>query len=260
MTQPDPVPADGYAVPTIASPISLDYHGWWRRSLAIVAEGWPLLAALQAFGAAIGIAATVPVLLSGRTAAGLLVTNLVSALTAMACVHVTVSIAVGARPQPGRALLTAGRRALPLIWWQLLATVLTLLTAIVGLIPALYPLLVFTILPVVVLLERANALDRCVKLFNPNFGAAAARAGTVAGINLVTLVLGLLIGQLLQTALAGSGRLTAVVVGTGVAHLLIGASAVLTTPMTLTAYVDLRSRVEPVSAETLARTIGVTDS
>lgn len=289
-------PVAGYTVPPmLAQPthdplISPDYAGWWQRSIAIVRKGWRVLAGLQAFAFVIALVIQVPIAVSavstseqlnrglndpnnpslpdlsdflalfGLSIGGVVIVFLVSALATLASVHVGVSVAIGSDPQLGPALRLAGKRILPLIGWQFLGSLITLLFACLCLLPALYPTAVFTILPVVVLLERGGVIPRCFALFNENLGSAVARTATIAGITVGVQLFGGVIGQIIESALSGnghSGQVVGAVIAAALTQLGACAAAVLTSPLTLTTYADLRSRYEPLSTATLAQELGM---
>ena len=161
-----------------------DYSGWWRRTLAILRQGWRTLAVLQFIGFVLSLLFSVPQALlmlsvpddlarAGRTVdpdTGQAVTpdlgpmfglfgvtarrgvprHLVSFAVAIACNHVAVSVAAGLRPRIGAALGLAVRRVFPLLGWQILAGLIMLVGFCACILPAIYLSAVFLVLPAVV--------------------------------------------------------------------------------------------------------------
>jgi hypothetical protein len=284
------VPAGGYTVPSYSANdplVSPDYGGWWSRGLAIAARGWPQLATLQAIGVVLSVAAQVPSLLLVRSTqlqmtaaldegnqpdvwpvllrflgvavlAGLLA-FIVSALVTLATVYIGVSVAVGGRPSLSAAFALAGRRLLPLIGWQLLSLPIFLLGFCVCVLPVLYVAAVFTVLPAVVAIERSNAVGRCFTLFNRNLGVSIARIATILVIIIVVAVVGVGLQTAVRSVLATAGPETAlsVLLTTLVSTLVTAAAGIVIAPLTLAAYADMRSRIEPINAAVIAGELGV---
>ncbi|MDG4825615.1 hypothetical protein O7635_27525 [Asanoa sp. WMMD1127] len=300
--QPQPwpagVPAGGYLPPPqLGQPgadplVSLDFNGWWQRGIMIVRRGWRPLAAVQAAGVLLTLLVQAPpaiylVLTAddlertftttdtpvaadfapllgvlGLTVLATLLGVVVSAVITLAVVHIGVSAALGAPQRVNDALKLAARRVLPLIGWQLLAIPLYVVAVCFCVLPVFYVMAVFAVLPAVVAVERTNAFSRCFTLFHRDFGASAARIGTVIGLLIATGVVGGLLGGLAEAAInaavPGTGGLVAgAVVATLVGALLGGAAAVLVAPLTLTAYADMRARTEPVNALVIAQELGI---
>jgi hypothetical protein len=187
---------------------------------------------------------------------------LVAAVVTVASMHVGTSAAIGVPPRVGPALGIAVRRMFPMVGWQVLAGLIMLVALLACILPVFYAYAVFTILPAVVAFERGNAIGRCFRFFHNDLGSAAARTATIRGIGLAAGVAASLVGNVLsavaQVAFAGSAGLVAgVVASTAVAVMVGGGVAVLLMPMTLTAYADLRARVEPLTTATLAQEIGL---
>jgi hypothetical protein len=293
--------------------ISPDYSGWWRRSVAIVKQGWRSLAVLQLIGFVVSLLFSVPqalLLLNlsqdlttasttvdpdtgapvapdlssvfpviGLTLVGLFLTIMVGFAVAIACNHVAVSVAAGLRPRLGAALGLAVRRMFPLLGWQILAGLLVLLGVCACILPAIYLSAVFMVLPVVVTFERGgSAISRCFKLFHQDLGASIGRIATIGGITFGIAVVAYVISTIIQAAAGGpafdpqitdngngitsfgdfgTGYLVAVVAGAVVSDLLSRAGAVLTATLTMTAYADLRARVEPLTTAVLANEAGL---
>ena len=199
---------------------------------------------------------------------------MVSFVVAIACNHVAVSVAAGLRPRIGAALGLAVRRMFPLLGWQLLAGLILLAGVCACIVPAFYLAAVFTVLPVVVTFERgASAISRCFRLFHHDLAASISRVATIAGIGIGVGVVAYIVSTIIQMVPGtptfdpgssnpfggvGTGYLIAVVAGTVVADLMTRAGAVLTAPLTLAAYADMRARVEPLTTATLANEAGLT--
>jgi len=272
--------------------ISPDYGGWFNRGKTIVQRAWKELAVLQAVGLVLVLLVQAPIavfvafrtddlqnlagtgspdeppdfgLLFGIIGAGLLVVLISVILTAiitLASVHIGVSAAVGAPVRVGDALRLAARRLFPLLGWQILAIPIYIAGLCLCLLPVLYVAAVFTVLPVVVAVERTNAIGRCFKLFHGNLGVSVGRTATIIGLTLGVGLVGNLIGSVISAALqAGSASTSGLVIGTVAATtieaVLGGALAILLAPLTLTAYADMRSRIEPVSSATIAHELGI---
>ncbi|MET7425883.1 hypothetical protein [Dactylosporangium sp. NPDC005555] len=283
--------------------ISPDYPGWWRRSTAVVKQGWRQLAVLQFIGFLMSLLFSVPQALlvldwtkdlpsSGVTVdpetgqavtpdlgpvlatlglafVGGFLAILATFVVAIACNHVAVSVAAGLRPRLGAALGLAVRRVFPLIGWQIVAGLIMLVGLCACIVPVIYLSAVFMLLPVVVTFERGwSAISRCFKLFHRDLGSSISRIATIAGISIGVGVAGFVISSIVQAAggpsvtLGGQGTVdtryvVALVVGTALAELIARAAAVLTAPLTLTAYADLRARTEPLTTATLADEAGL---
>jgi hypothetical protein len=297
---PDPafgaVPAGGYTTPpqpAFTDPlVSPNYNGWWNRSISIVKRGWKPLAALQAIGVALALLLEAPaagygalmsddinrairsrgtdglpdltslVGLIGIGVAGVLLTIIIGSMVTIATVHVGVSVAMQVPVRISEAVALAARRVFPLIGWQLLALPIYIAGLCLCVLPVIYVAAVFLVLPVVVAVERTNAIGRCFRLFHRDLGSAVARTATILGILLAASLVGGVIGSVFEAAArtgAGgtAGIVTGSVVSTLVTALISGAVAVLVAPLTLTAYADLRARVEPVDATVIAQEIGL---
>jgi hypothetical protein len=302
-------PVAGYAVPYLPQYgydplISPDYGGWWQRGMAIVKAGWPQLASLQAIGIAVGMLVQAPLLIyialwsqsllsdanGGATGqpdlgpilgtAGLallaaFVSVIISAAITVATMHLAASIAAGTTRSVGASARLALRRALPLVGWEVLSAPIILAALCLCVLPVLYPLAVFTILPAVVAFERTNAISRCFALFHRNVGVAVGRIATIAGIGILVAVVASIIGQIVESAagVPGSigvpvggrdvetGVLIAATIGsTAVSVVLTAAVAVLTGPLTLLTYADLRARYEPLSTQVLINELGIDET
>jgi hypothetical protein len=279
------VPLDAAAPPPVEPLISANYNEWWRKTIAIVKSSWRMLLTLEAIGAAVNLVLTSPTTvyqqfatrdLQRATAGGdtrpdfgplftglglnLLATftaALVSALVTLAVVRLVIGVASGRRPEIGELLGGAARRLLPLIGWQLLASLIVLLGVCACVLPALYFAAVFMVLPVVVVLERGGVVSRCFRLFNSNLGVSVSRIATVFGITVGATVAAGLIVAVLNAIVPPESSSTAAVVGIALISTLIsvviaGGLAILTGPLIVTAYADMRARVEPVSTAMMA--------
>ncbi|GGM74717.1 hypothetical protein ACFFX1_13710 [Dactylosporangium sucinum] len=300
--QPYPVyyqaaPTGGYAVPVFGQQagydplISPNYGGWWQRTIAILKTAWKPLATLQAVGVVVTILVSVPQALYlvylqsqlpqttgttttteidfgpmlgvlGLSVLGVFVNLLVQFAIVIASNHIAVSVASGYQPQIGRSLAMAGKRVFPLIGWQLLAGLITIVGFCACILPGIYMIAVFLVLPVVVTFERTNVISRCFQLFHGDLGSSIARVATVWGIGIGVAIVAGIIAQVIQLGFGGveslsttnfetrgpvlTGALTVgIIIGTVISALLSAAGSVLTAPLTLTAYADMRSRIEP---------------
>jgi hypothetical protein len=278
--------------------ISANYSGWWRRGMAIVKTGWRQLASLQTIGIGAALLVQVPFVICvtvwgpaleerfdrpdagaetivdpgpvsvslGLVLLGILLSSLVSATIAVATVHLSVSIASGATRSVGLSARHALRRALPMVGWQFVAALIVLVGLCLCLVPALYLIAVFTILPAVVAFERTNAIGRCFSLFHRGFRVADGRIVTIIGIGVGVAVVASLLGGVVESA-AGVPRSLGMVVdpaasstgaqiaagiaSTTLSVVLAAAAAVLTGPLTLLTYADMRARVEALSTQVL---------
>jgi hypothetical protein len=209
----------------------------------------------------------------GLILAGAFLGLLVSFVVAIACNHVAVSVAAGLRPRLGAALGLAVRRVFPLLGWQVLAGLIVMVGICACILPAIYLSAVFAVLPAVVTFERGSAaIGRCFKLFHQDLGVSISRIATIGGISIGIAVVAYIINQIIQSVPGqpvfdtdsespfgdvGTGYIVAVVIGAVVTDLFTRAGAVLTSPLTLAAYADLRARVEPLSTATLADEVGL---
>jgi hypothetical protein len=265
--------------------ISADYAGWWNRGVEIVKRGWRPLVALQAVGLILALVTQVPVgvfaALAERDASlvtdadpaplfafaglgllGVLAAVVVTSIVTLATVHVGVSVAVGAPVRMGEAINLAARRVFPLIGWTLLAVPIYVAGLCLCVLPILYVAAVFTVLAVVVAVERTNAISRCFSLFHKDLGTAVSRIATVPGITIGVAVVGATIGAVAEVAArSGIADSAGIILGSTLSSLLAavlsGAAAVLLAPLTLTAYADMRSRQEPLTSARIAQELGI---
>src|SRR6266511_3141208 len=249
-------PPGGYAIPphvqeSLTDPlISLNYNGWWSRGVSIAKRGWKPLATLQALGV-IGFALVVALL-----------AIIVAAMVTIATVHVGVSVAIGAPVRIADALHLAARRVFPLLGWQLLAIPIYLLAVCACFLPVFYVAAVFVVLPVVVAVERTNAIGRCFSLFHGNLGSSIARIATIVGLNFGVAIAGGFVGTLFDAAARAASPGTVGLVAGSVASTLVAAAigaalAILLAPLTLAAYADMRARLEPLNTMMIAQQLGI---
>ncbi len=288
---PEWVPA-GALQPDPADPlISADYAGWWSRSLAIVKAGWRKLLVLQL----IGFAVAAPVLcwfsVQARLAqrenlrlavdplapadpadafaalgsgfGGIIVSFLVAALVLLASVRVVVAIATTGTADLRSSLAGSARRLFPLIGWQFLAGLLAVVAMCACVLPMFYVIAATSVLAAVVTFERSDIIARCFRLFHGDLGASVGRIATVMGLGFTVSTVGALIGAIPAAmfpveADTTTGALVAVAVVptliTGALGALVG---VATTTLTVTAYADMRARIEPLSTQVLVQELAM---
>jgi hypothetical protein len=181
----------------------------------------------------------------------------VNALVVLASVYVVVTAAVGGRATVGEALRGAARRVLPLVGWSLLAGLITVVGTCACLLPGLYLGLVFLFLPPVVAFGRRGVFVRCFQIFHTDLGAALGRTLTILGLIIATRIVSWTLDRVLGLSApppgAGTGELVVTTVVSVVIPAALGAAVgILTAPLTVVAYADLRARREPLSAAQLA--------
>ncbi|MCM4080808.1 hypothetical protein LXN57_24845 [Actinoplanes sp. TRM88002] len=266
--------APGYQLPSgyYAGPadplVSADFGGWWQRSFTLLAAVWrpmaqvqllwaiPLivvgvLTALYAPDRAVTFDSTTPpnfsdifeplfVVLPFTLAAVLL-----TLVAQLATLDVLVQRATGRPVSVSRALLTGLRRFPAMLGWQILAGLVILVGVLLCVLPGIYVLIVFLILPVIVLVERGQGISRAFQLVHANFGAAVARLATMVGLHIAfVLVEGVFSAIVNPTTGSGPGFTVATAIlsaGFSVA------TGVVMSPLLLTAYADMRARHEPFS-------------
>jgi hypothetical protein len=180
----------------------------------------------------------------------------------IATVHVGVSVATGAEVRLSSALGLAGRRVFPLLGWQLLAVPIYLVAVCLCFFPVFYVIAVMVVLPVVVAVERTNAISRCFSLFHQDLGLAASRIATIVALTIGVAGLGGVVGAVIDSgvraAVPGDGGILAGAVGSTLLSAIVsGALAILIAPLTLTAYADMRARQERIDATVIARQLGI---
>jgi hypothetical protein len=265
--------------------ISPDYSGWWQRAVAVVRTSWRQLVALQAMLAVVtfalqGAAAVTQVFTFrdinratqdtdqpplgdvfaalGLVGAAALVSVLVSTLATLAAVHVVVVAATGGQPRLGSCLSGAARRLFPMIGWSVLAGLITIAGLCACILPVFYLIAVFTILAPVVALERGGVISRCFRLFHGDLGASLGRVATIAGIGfggiLLAAITGAIGGAITDPTTATTPALViSELASSAVGVAIAGVLRILTDPLTVAAYADMRARVEPLSSAVLAQ-------
>ena len=270
MPPPHRVPADEL--------ISTGYSGWWSRGWGLMKAAWRPLAALQLMLAGVSLVLVAPLsawgiyldvrgtvvteanvgaefgVLGQRTAENLL-GLLVGMTVLLAVVHVVVGSAHGRTPTALAAIRAAVPRLPAVLGWGLIAVMIALAGACACVLPGVYFLAVFTILPVVIAVERISPIGRCFQLFHANLGVAVGRVATIVALSLAVIpaaALGPATVAVMGAFGAGiDGHATLIVGGVvgAVASLLASAAiGMLTGPLTVAAYADMRARCEPVSA------------
>jgi hypothetical protein len=190
-------------------------------------------------------------------AAGWILAALATALVLLASMRLLVRAVTGGRPDVGEAIRGAVPRLLPYIGWGLLASLAVFLGFCACILPSIYFIAVFTVLPAVVLFERGDVISRCFRLFHTDLAASVLRAGTIMAIGLAAVIVSSIIDAIVRgVARAVSAGTTGAVLGTAlvtVFDVLIAAGfGVLLGPLILTTYADLRARREPLNSQALA--------
>ncbi|HEV7827033.1 MAG TPA: hypothetical protein VGP70_10395 [Actinomadura sp.] len=265
--------------------VSVDYHGWWARGVALAKRAWRPLLTLQLLGAVVTLLINVvPGYRRARDAAALAdlgpgsvpstdplqalgeillpvalypLQLIVTSLVALASVYVVVAAATGRQFGAVDALRAARSRLLALTGWAFLSGLAILAGICACFLPGIYLSLVFTLLAPVVAFERGTPIPRCFRLFHADTGAALARTATIGGVVLAAGVVGGVITAVVVLIVfaVGSGLgavLFATVFGSLLASLAVAVVGVLTAPLTVLTYADLRARTEPVSTPQLA--------
>ncbi|GAA4439981.1 hypothetical protein [Phytohabitans houttuyneae] len=279
-------PPPGYPPDPLISP---DFGGWWQRGFTIAKRCWRQILALQAIVGVLtftvetvstawqsfatrdmdqaAAAGDDPALItlfagSGLVIVGTVVVMIVSMLATLAAVRIVVEAATGREPDLGAALAAAVGRVGPMFGWGLLAGLLIVAGLCACVVPGLYFAAVLLVLSPVIALERGNGIGRCFKLFHGDFGASLARTATILGIvfgaALAGGAIGLIASLAAPPATASTGAIiAAAAVSSGVSVVLSGAIRLLTDPLTVTAYADMRARIEPLSTAVLAHEAGI---
>lgn len=270
------IPYNPYGPPPTPYPpsddplVSPDFNGWWNRSMRLLAATWQPLVLIQLCWAIPLLILTIVSNLVGdtsvRTGNGrdltafilvglpvIAVTFLLGLVTTLATLHVLVQQVTGHPVSVGWALRAGLRRAAAMLGWGILGGLLILVGIVLCVLPGIYVALVFTILPAVVLLERGNAIGRCFRLVHAQFGPAFGRIATIAAVG---LVFGLVENAI--TAVVGGGYFNAGDIGTGagiasaiVTTVVSVLSGVVSAPLVLAAYADMRARHEQFSTSYL---------
>jgi hypothetical protein len=268
--------------------ISPDYAGWFQRSTAIINAAWRPLLILQLCGLVI----TLPVLafvsvqsafdardldrkleqglsetpdlgnlvaLGGISLAAGVVSYALYALVLLASVRVVVTVATGGQASVKRAASESLGRVLPFIGWELLTALLAMVAVCACFFPVLYVLAATAVLAAVVTFERDGILGRCFRLFNGDLGSSLARVLTIAAVWVVVSVVTGVPGFVLQP---GADTSTGLLVAMAIVGALIQVAAqvvigVITAPMIVTTYADMRARVEHLSTPMLVDELSV---
>jgi hypothetical protein len=169
-----------------------------------------------------------------------------------------VRAATGGQPELASCLAGAARRLFPLIGWGMLAGLILIGGFCACILPGIYFAAVFTIIAPVVAVERGGIISRCFKLFNRDLGASLARVATIGGIalggGLLAAVPGAIGGAITDPASATTPALVvSELIGVAVSVAISGVLRVLTDPLTVAAYADMRARVEPLSSAVIAQ-------
>ncbi len=282
-----PYPAPSFPPPSFpADPsdplISPDLSGWMQRSTAIIKLGWRPLLILQLLGLVISLPLLTAVSVQGafntrdleRTAeqavlepadfgsfaallglalGGGLVSYLLYALVLLASIRVVVALAAEGRADVRASLTGAVRRIFPLIGWQLLTGLLAMVAICACVLPVFYVMAATAVLAAVVTFERGGLIARCFRLFNGSLGTAIPRVLVIGAVwvaaSMITSMPGVLFapGADTSTGVLVAGAIAATVIQL-VGQVAIG---IVTAPMVVTAYADMRARIEPVSTSML---------
>jgi hypothetical protein len=273
--------------------VSPDYSGWFRNGVNIVKRGWQQLAALQVAGIVLALVVSAPVAaflalqrddltksvtnastteaspadlsvlipVVGLSFAGIVVSFILTAIITLATVHVAASAAAGVQPNLGNAVRLAGRRVFPLIGWQLLFVPIALVALCACVLPVIYVAAVASVLAAVVAIERTNAVARCFALFNNNVGVSASRIATIFGISIAAGLVSSVIGSIFDVSVGANGGtgaiITASVIGSVVSAVVSGAAGILTAPLALAAYADMRARKDGITGATILYELGI---
>jgi hypothetical protein len=287
-------PAWGGTSPGAADPlVSRDFAGWCQRGTALAKAAWRPLLTLQLIQLAVLAVVAIPVLIYGSTVIGpvfrafrdaapgvrpafnirpattiTLVALGVAAGLIGALVTMTVQVAsfrvviatagAGDRLTAGQALRGALPRLLPSIGWYLLAAPIYLIGFVACFLPVLYVTAALFVLPVIVAVERTNAIGRSFSLFHASPGPALGRIVSIFALGMVestatNTVAQVALGGMLPTQPGqqfGLAEATGPLIGAAVGLILLSAvlravMALLTIPLTVLTYTDLRGRVEP---------------
>lgn len=286
--QPPPIwgPPAAYPEDPLISP---NFSGWWQRGFAIAKVTWRQLLVLQAIAGVLsfglqtlagawqsfalrdidratraGEDPEIGTFLAGTglVLLGSVVVVLVTMVATLAAVRIVVQGATGAEPDLGAAVAGAVRRLFPMVGWGILAGLIVLVGVCACIVPGLYFGAVFLVLAPVVAVERGNAISRCFKLFHGDLGSSLARIATIfgitVGVSIAAGVIGAIVGLAVPPATASTGALVAAAAITAAFGVLIGgALRILTDPLTVAAYADMRARVEPLSSAMLVHELGI---
>jgi hypothetical protein len=143
----------------------------------------------------------------------------------------------------------------PLLGWSLLAALMIGVGLLLCLVPGIYFTVVLVLLAPVVAVERRAGIGRCFDLFHASRRDALSRNSTIVALMVAVTV----IGSRLQAPITLAVSSTQVDVGAGANLLALGIGSavtavlgILTGPLAVTAYADLRARREHTSTTELA--------
>jgi hypothetical protein len=258
--------------------ISNHFSGWWRRSFGLVRAAWRPMAIIQAIVAVPALVVLLPAMITFQEKqnevlksadpnfsdffAGVsalvpaaAVAGLFYLLGQLACQQVVVLKATG---RPGNLVgpaLLAGLKRLPaLIGWFVLTVPVLIVATVLCLFPVLYVAAALTVLPVVVLLERGNGIGRSFRLFHANFAVSASRIATIIGLSVAAGMLLTLLTTVVDATIGGSAdtpNSTATVINTVLESGYLIVSYVVLAALVVTAYADMRARLEPFTTADL---------
>lgn len=262
--------------------VSGDYNGWWQRSFGLLRATWKPMAAVFAVASLAELVLTIPATLRfeaaqrdarerlqaagdqidfpfffadiGEFAAATAGAGLIYVLATLVAARMVIDTALGRTAGFRTAGAAAARRMPAMLGWSVPALLLGVAAVALCFLPVFYVAAVLLVLPIVVLVERGNAIGRCFRLFHADLGAAVSRVATIVALT----VAGLVVVNLITTViLVASGNTlddrpvpatVAEVVLQGVYTFVTG---IVTTPMLVTAYADLRARREPFTSADL---------
>ncbi len=187
--------------------------------------------------------------------ANALIDATVFSLVTLAVVYLMVLTAAGQRPALGGCLRGAAHPVLPLLGWSVPAALMIGGGLLLCLLPGVYVTVVLVLLAPVVAVERREGIGRCFDLFHASSRAGLSRNGTIVAV-MVTVSS---IGSWLQAPITFAVSSVQVDIGAGDSLLALAISStvtavvgILTGPLTVTAYADLRARRERTSTAELA--------
>lgn len=251
--------------------VSATFIDWWTRSFRLLATTWRPILLVQlwwvvpmlAFGIISSLLldpepATVESTADVRGAFGVLalaapaalISVLLISIAQLASLQVVVQWATGQPVSVRAAWGTAFRRIHAMIGWGVLAVLLIGAGITLCFLPGIYLGCALLILPAIVLLERDKGIGRAFELFHHKFGDSIARVATIIGVALVPSV----IENVVSRALNGGGydpqaspSVTVTILGAIISTVFAVAISIVTAPLLLTAYADMRARREPFS-------------
>lgn len=262
--------------------VSPDYNGWWQRSFGLLRAAWKPLATVFGVAGLADLALTIPATLrfeaaqrdarerieaagdqidftlffagAGEFTAATTATGLIHVVATLIAARIVIDAALGRTGAFGPAGAAAARRLPAMLGWSVPALLLAVAAFVLCFLPLLYVGAVLLVLPIVVLVERGNAISRCYQLFHADIGTAVSRVATIAGLTVAGVVVANLITTVILVASGSSPAdrpvpaTVAEVVVQGLSTVAIG---LVTTPMLVTAYADMRARREPSTSAAL---------